>query len=159
MHGNSKNLLGQTFGDLTVIELSNLALPSKRSNVWKCRCSCGNICYKTSADLTDKRRKTCSCGCKTRSKRTFPNKFIVREQSPALKSNHKASLEELCDRMEATLREAVELVDELEGEGADGIDVLCDRNYQIGYQTAANELRELLGKKPLTIADSTGNGE
>ena len=79
MHGNIKNLRGQTFGDLTVIELTDLKLPSRRSSIWKCRCSCGNICYKTSGDLRDSRRKTCSCGCKSRANRQFPNKFVPNE--------------------------------------------------------------------------------
>lgn len=79
MHGNIKDITGQRYGNLVVIELTDLKLPSKRSRVWKCKCDCGNICYKTSEDLKDPRRKTCSCGCKSRAKRTFPNKFVPRE--------------------------------------------------------------------------------
>lgn len=79
MHGNTENIKGNRYGNLTVLELTELKLEHKRGAVWKCRCDCGNICYKTATDLKDKRRKTCSCGCKSRRKRTFPNKFVKKE--------------------------------------------------------------------------------
>ena len=36
------DLTGQTFGNLTVIELSD-KLDSARARLWKCQCACGNI--------------------------------------------------------------------------------------------------------------------
>lgn len=80
MHANSKDLTGQRFGSLVVLELTDLRLKNKRTNVWKCRCDCGNICYKTSDTLKDKRHKTCSCGCQNKSRRSFPNKFVSKEE-------------------------------------------------------------------------------
>ena len=56
---SSKNLLGMRFGKLTVIEKTDLR---KRSYIiWKCRCDCGNICFKDSYCLNN--GKTNSCGC------------------------------------------------------------------------------------------------
>lgn len=37
----AKNLAGQTFGELTVLEQAD-RVPGKRGIWWKCRCSCGN---------------------------------------------------------------------------------------------------------------------
>ena len=54
-----KNLTGQRFGRLTVIEKTD-----KRKNdsiMWKCKCDCGNITYVTTRHLTS--GKTRSCGC------------------------------------------------------------------------------------------------
>ncbi len=79
VHGNIKDLKGNRYGSLTVLELTDLKLEHKRGAVWKCLCDCGNICYKTSGDLQDKRRLTCSCGCQSKRKRKFPNKFVAKE--------------------------------------------------------------------------------
>lgn len=56
---STKDILGKRFGKLTVIEKTD-----KRKNsyiIWKCRCDCGNICYKDSYCLNND--KTHSCGC------------------------------------------------------------------------------------------------
>lgn len=90
MHGNIKDLQGNRYGNLTVLELTDLKLEKKRGAVWKCLCDCGNICYKTSTDLQDKRRLTCSCGCMSKRKRVFPNKFVKKE---SLKGKDKARVE------------------------------------------------------------------
>lgn len=79
MHGNIENIKGNRYGNLVVLELTELKLKNRRGAVWKCQCDCGNICYKTAGDLKDKRRKTCSCGCMSRRKRKFPNKFVKKE--------------------------------------------------------------------------------
>lgn len=53
-----KNLIGQRFGRLTVIEFAG----TKNSKAyWKCRCDCGNICVVRSSHLKD--GSTQSCGC------------------------------------------------------------------------------------------------
>ena len=57
--GNVKNVIGQRFGRLTVLEQS-----SKRRNrhvYWICKCDCGNICEVCSAELLN--GNTQSCGC------------------------------------------------------------------------------------------------
>ena len=57
---NTKNLIGQRFGKLTVIEKTD-----KRSNnrfiVWKCKCDCGNICEVISSSLKNGHTKSCGC--------------------------------------------------------------------------------------------------
>lgn len=54
-----RNLLGQTFGRLTVIELAG---KNKFGNLlWKCRCSCGKLTTIAGGCLT--RKTTTSCGC------------------------------------------------------------------------------------------------
>lgn len=57
-------LIGKQFGDLKVLSFYG---HNKRNLIlWECQCSCGNIIYATSTDLT-KRGKD-SCGCKTKEK-------------------------------------------------------------------------------------------
>lgn len=54
-----RDLTGQRFGRLTVIEKTN-----KRHNgqvVWKCRCDCGKIVFVDSGQLTKGRKKSCGC--------------------------------------------------------------------------------------------------
>lgn len=58
---SSKNLLGQTFGKLTVIGKTNKRDPSSGSIIWKCRCECGNIIEIRTNALTS--AHTMSCGC------------------------------------------------------------------------------------------------
>lgn len=55
-----KDLLGQKFGLLTVVELSDRKLPDT-GRLWKCECECGNIAYVPSNRLTS--GNTLSCGC------------------------------------------------------------------------------------------------
>lgn len=54
---NGKDRIGETFGQLTIIEKT--ALREDRHIVWKCQCQCGNICYIPS----NRWGKTFSCGC------------------------------------------------------------------------------------------------
>lgn len=69
--GVKKNLIGQKFGRLTVLEETNKR-NSQGSVVWKCKCDCGNIVYKTTTSLTRK-RGTKSCGCYNRDMSTLKN--------------------------------------------------------------------------------------
>lgn len=52
-----KNLVGQKFGRLTVLEYAE-----RKNNRWyfKCQCDCGNICIVCGEDL---KKNTKSCGC------------------------------------------------------------------------------------------------
>ena len=63
-----KNLIGQTFGKLTVITHDD-SYKATASNgwkhKWKCRCECGNIISVFGSNLT--RLHTTSCGCASRS--------------------------------------------------------------------------------------------
>ncbi len=54
-------LAGQTFGDLTVLERSGTR--HSKGILWKCRCSCGNICEVPGTYLV--RGHKTHCGCKT----------------------------------------------------------------------------------------------
>lgn len=54
-----KDLTGQKFGKLTVIEY--IEYPSPKRNSWKCECECGNITEVDTYNLNDKRTKSCGC--------------------------------------------------------------------------------------------------
>lgn len=54
-----KDLTGQKFGALTVIE--KVDTNKYGYAIWKCRCECGNICLKASRELLS--GDTLSCGC------------------------------------------------------------------------------------------------
>ena len=57
--GKIKDITGQRFGKLTVIEMTNER--RNRQIVWKCQCDCGNITYVTGGSLRS--GHTSSCGC------------------------------------------------------------------------------------------------
>ena len=69
---NFHNLTGQTYSDLTVLELVN-----SKESLWKCRCVCGNECIVYSGNLIC--GHTTSCGCKRttiyNNNRVFPEWF------------------------------------------------------------------------------------
>jgi len=52
-----KNLLGQKFSRLTVIERDF----SKKYVCWKCQCDCGNITFSTSGHLLSGFKQSCGC--------------------------------------------------------------------------------------------------
>jgi hypothetical protein len=54
-----KNIKGQVFGRLTVLEYIGTKYDSAN---WKCGCYCGNICTATIGDLNRKDRPKRSCG-------------------------------------------------------------------------------------------------
>lgn len=54
------DLTGQTFGRLTVLELSD-EKGSSNERLWKCRCACGEITYASSNKLTTGKKKSCGC--------------------------------------------------------------------------------------------------
>ena len=55
----TKNIVGQKFGRLLVIEKTDIR---KRKNiVWKCQCDCGVLCDKITTDLVNDRIKSCGC--------------------------------------------------------------------------------------------------
>lgn len=60
-----KDLTGQRFGRLTVIERApSRTTGSKPVTMWRCRCDCGKITTVSSGSL--ERKTTVSCGCKKR---------------------------------------------------------------------------------------------
>ena len=56
---NWKNLTGQRFGRLVVLEETDIS--DNRTTVWKCKCDCGTECDILATNLT--RGVTRSCGC------------------------------------------------------------------------------------------------
>ena len=56
---STKDLIGQRFGKLTVLESTDERI--RDYVVWKCQCDCGNICYVQSWCLNN--GHTNSCGC------------------------------------------------------------------------------------------------
>ncbi len=67
--GKCKNLSGQRFGRLTVIERSG---SRGEKPLWKCQCDCGNITYVISYSLTS--GATRSCGCIRKNSNHTPRK-------------------------------------------------------------------------------------
>lgn len=58
-----KDLTGQVFGRLTVLEYDKEYSQKKNNQkaYWKCQCSCGNITYGYTAELTGGKKKSCGC--------------------------------------------------------------------------------------------------
>ena len=55
----TRNLIGQRFGRLVVVEKTNLR--QHRSIVWKCQCDCGNEHYTYTNILTSGQCQSCGC--------------------------------------------------------------------------------------------------
>ena len=57
--GKIKDLTGQKFGKLTVLEIT----PERRNRqvVWKCQCDCGNIVYIVGSSLRNGHTQSCGC--------------------------------------------------------------------------------------------------
>ena len=55
--GKIKDLTGQRFGDLVVLEIT----PERKNRqvVWKCQCDCGNITYVVGQALRSGHTKSC----------------------------------------------------------------------------------------------------
>ncbi|ELC8426291.1 AP2 domain-containing protein [Clostridium perfringens] len=58
--GNNKDLIGKTFGNLTVIEPSEKRT-SSRAILYRCRCVCGNETFVSSSSLKSGHSKSCGC--------------------------------------------------------------------------------------------------
>ncbi len=58
--GKAKNLTGQRFGRLTVLEKSD-GRSGDGSVLWRCRCDCGGVTFGTSHALTHGRKQSCGC--------------------------------------------------------------------------------------------------
>lgn len=55
--------VGQVFGKLTVVKLSEKRNPTNGKILWECKCSCGNpeIIYATTGNLTQGYKTSCGC--------------------------------------------------------------------------------------------------
>lgn len=80
--GNFKDLTGQTFGQLTVIERAeNREYPNGGKEAqWLCKCSCGNQCIRLGRTLH--RGTSTSCGCLK--KQRIRDKALIRGQNKKL---------------------------------------------------------------------------
>lgn len=58
--GKSLDLIGQRFGRLVAIEKIGIDQKS-RSNIWLCKCDCGNYIETKSSYLTREHKKSCGC--------------------------------------------------------------------------------------------------
>ena len=62
--GTVKDLTGQKFGRLTVIEQHGFGKPNKNGSryaMWYCKCDCGNYCERDTATLKEKCNHSCGC--------------------------------------------------------------------------------------------------
>ena len=57
--GKIKDLTGQKFGKLTVLEITTER--RNRQVVWKCQCNCGNIVYIVGSSLRNGHTQSCGC--------------------------------------------------------------------------------------------------
>ena len=55
------NLVGKSFGRLTVLNRSEYSHPKKGKSYWECRCSCGNVRTIQGWSLTSGNTKSCGC--------------------------------------------------------------------------------------------------
>ena len=62
MHGSVKNIVGNKYGRLTVVDAAGRN--SNRTVVWQCRCDCGVLTKSTGADLKRGHKKSCGCFAK-----------------------------------------------------------------------------------------------
>lgn len=58
---NLKNIVGQKFGKLTVLEIDEATSIKKNRVFWKCKCDCGNITSIYSSNLINGITKSCGC--------------------------------------------------------------------------------------------------
>jgi len=56
-----KNIIGQKFEKLEVIELTNKRSKSNGSMIWKCKCVCGKVIELSTAELKHPDRRSCGC--------------------------------------------------------------------------------------------------
>ena len=57
----SKHLIGRRFGKLTVLEFYGQTQDKSKSNLWKCKCDCGNEYIARGGSLLSGHTKSCGC--------------------------------------------------------------------------------------------------
>lgn len=82
---HAKDLTGQKFGRLTVIERAGTN--TRRGAVWECRCECGNTTYVDTNSLTRTKKPTRSCGCIHKEQLSERSKAMIGELNPAYNPN------------------------------------------------------------------------
>ena len=81
----SRNLEGQKFGKILVLEKTNQRL--RKNIIYKCRCDCGTIFYTTGVQLSKNYNSTLSCGC-TLSKGEMKIISILQKYNISYKTQH-----------------------------------------------------------------------
>lgn len=142
--GKLINLLGQSFGELTVIERAENTIDNKAR--WKCKCSCGKERIVKSDDL--RKGKITSCGCKnsSRSKDLKGQKFdrLTVIEFAGLDNNKKALWKCQCDcGNEKIVR---------------GSDLTSHKIHSCGCYKTEKNMNNLVGKKfgKLTVIKACG---
>ena len=82
-----KDLTGQHFGELTVLE--KIGVNKYKYTIWKCQCNCGNICEITSRELLS--GDTISCGCLKNSYREYLIEQFLKKNNIPYKKEYKFS--------------------------------------------------------------------
>lgn len=94
MHGNRKDLTGQRFGRLVVIE--PVTTGEYRNSVWLCQCDCGNKKIVPTYRLLNGR--TFSCGCyRKQSKQVIEELAKVKTENEKLKAENTKLKKEVSD--------------------------------------------------------------
>ena len=84
---NTKNLIGQKFGKLTVIEKTEKS--SCNGVIWKCICECGNMCEAPTGTLKSGDKQSCGCIGKSRGENKITN--ILKENNILFETEKKFS--------------------------------------------------------------------
>lgn len=82
------NLIGNTYGKLTVIDYVNI--DDKKGSYWKCKCSCGNETIVSARNLIH--GHTMSCGCMTESHGEFTIKTLLDNANITYKKEYKVDV-------------------------------------------------------------------
>lgn len=106
MSGHILNLIGQKFGNLTVLSRVGSIGDKKKISVWLCQCACGNFVKKNRPTLLSKHKGIMSCGCisiKWWQKHTeiigkrFGKLTVIRDSGERYRSTRQRLYECLCD--------------------------------------------------------------
>lgn len=154
-----KELTGQTFGELTVIELDKEKTISSGRTYWKCKCSCGNIKTLRSDQLTSGSTK--SCGCLAKKKKRY--KDIIGERfgrlvvvAPTEKRGANGSVKWLCscDCGNTTVVETTNL----RSGSTQSCGCLAKENFSKTVEKFKTQRKDLTGLKfgKLTVLQDTG---
>ena len=82
--GKVKDLTGQVFGRLTVLEPTGKR--ERYAIVWLCRCECGNLAEVSSSKLMENRVK--SCGCLRYAAKRGVRQDAARKEQPSEDQRH-----------------------------------------------------------------------
>lgn len=103
-----KNLVGKRFGRLTVIEFSHKEVnPSRTTNYWKCKCTCGNTAIVNTSNLCTGNTKSCGCYKKELLVKKKTNRFVF----PVLDTLDVTRCEEFW-KLKEEFKEFVEAIEE-----------------------------------------------